>query len=160
MGTSTIRGVFDRSTDAFNRHDVGEFMSYCTDDVTCTAPGVGRIQGKEAVAAFYQSWLEGFPDARVEVREALAIDDGIVEEGTFSGTHTGVLRSPNGDLPPTRKLVSERYAQVVRMRGERISSFDLFYDRLALLEQLGMVESTRESKAQPGDATDMYSGAY
>jgi uncharacterized protein (TIGR02246 family) len=155
MGSSTIRGVFDRGTEAFNRHDMDAFLSLCTDDVTCTAPGVGRLQGKEAVGAFYKSWLDGFPDARVEVREAHTIEDGIVEEGTFSGTHTGVLRSPNGDLPPTKRHVSERYVQVVRMRGERISSFDLFFDRLAMLEALGMVESN----ARPGDATDVYAGA-
>ncbi len=139
MASSMIRGVFDRSTEAFNRHDLSAFMANCTDDVTCTAPGVGRLQGREAGGAVYRSWLDGFSDAHVDLKEVHSIEDGIVEEGTFSGTHDGVLRSSTGDVPPTRKRVSPSYMQVVRMRGDRICSFDLIYDRLELLEQLGLL---------------------
>ena len=153
MGSSTQRRVFDRSTEAFNRHDVEAFKASFSKEVTCTAPGNVRLEGPEAVASFYRSWMDGFPDGRVEIRELHALEDGFVEEGTFSGTHQGILRTPSGDVPPTGRTLSARYIQVVRMRGDRITSFDLVYDRLDLLEQLGLLESGGVGAAQTSEET-------
>jgi hypothetical protein len=44
------------------------------------------------------SWLDTFPDAHVEVNKLYIVDDVAVEEGTFTGTHNGVLHSPMGDI--------------------------------------------------------------
>src|SRR5512146_1384742 len=111
MGMSMIRAVFEKSTDAFNRHDINAFKAELADDVSCTAPGKLQLKGKEAVASFYKSWMDAFPDARVEIRDAHVLDDLVVEEGTFTGTHRGVLHTPNGDIPPTGRSVRASYMQ-------------------------------------------------
>jgi hypothetical protein len=56
--------------------------------------------GKAACAEFYRGWFDAFPDAHVEVNEVYIIDDVVVEEGSFTGTHNGVLRNPAGDIRP------------------------------------------------------------
>jgi ketosteroid isomerase-like protein len=75
----------------------------------------------------------------VEVHRLHVIDDVAVEEGTFTGTHGGVLRSPMGDVPPTGRSVSVDYIQVLRFRDGKHSSFNLMFDRLLMLEQLGLI---------------------
>jgi predicted ester cyclase len=65
--------------------------------------------------------------------------DVAVEEGTFTGTHQGVLHSPNGDLPPTGRSVAVDYLQVLHIQDGKHVSFKLMYDRLLILEQLGVV---------------------
>jgi len=64
--------------------------------------------------------------------------DVAVEEGTFTGTHRGTLRSPAGDIPPTGRPVTVPYIQVLRFRDGRHASFNLMYDRLLMLEHLGL----------------------
>jgi len=65
--------------------------------------------------------------------------DVAVEEGTFTGTHQGALHSPAGDVPPTGRAVTLDYVHVLRFRNGKHVSFNLMYDRLALLEQLGLI---------------------
>jgi ketosteroid isomerase-like protein len=62
-----------------------------------------------------------------------------VEEGTFTGTHNGVLHSPGGDAPPTGRPVALEYIQVLRFRDGKHVSFNLMCDRLLMLEQLGLI---------------------
>jgi ketosteroid isomerase-like protein len=63
----------------------------------------------------------------------------VVEMGTFSGTHTGVFHTPDGDIPPTGRPVKAPYVNVLSFRDGMFVAGDLMFDRLALLEQLGLV---------------------
>jgi ketosteroid isomerase-like protein len=61
------------------------------------------------------------------------------EEGTFTGTDNNVFSGPMGDVPPTGRLVKVDYIEVLRFRDGKHASFDVMYDRLMMLEQLGLV---------------------
>ena len=90
-----------------------------------------RRTGKAACVELHRRWLADFPDARVEVRARHVIDDVVVEEGTFRGRHDGVAR--------TGRSVCLDYVRVVRIRDGKHVSVDLTFDRLLMLEQLGLV---------------------
>jgi hypothetical protein len=79
------------------------------DDVMFEASGGMRGEGKAACVEFYGGWFRAFPDAHVNVRGLHILDDIAVEEGTFTGTQTGVLHSPTGDVPPTGHSVRLDY---------------------------------------------------
>jgi hypothetical protein len=95
--------------------------------------------GKAACVDFFGGWYSAFSDAHVEVHGAHFIDDIVIEEGTFTGTHDGVLRTPSGDFPPTGRAVSVPYVHTLRYRDGLHVSFSLLFDRLLMLEQLGLV---------------------
>ena len=135
----STREAFERGTDTFNAHDVNGFAEVLADDVVFEAPGGMRGEGKQACAEFFGSWFSAFPDAHVDVHTVHVIDDVAVEEGTFTGTHDGVLHTPTGDVPPTGRAVAVGYIQVLRFREGKHVSFHLMFDRLAMLEQLGLV---------------------
>jgi ketosteroid isomerase-like protein len=137
--SSTIRDAFERGTDTFNAHDLPGFAEVLADDVVFRAPGGIRGDGKTACVAFFGSWFGAFSDARVDVHDLHIAEDVAVEEGTFSGTHDGVLQSPSGAIPPTGRAVRIDYLQVLRFRNGKHSSFNLIFDRLQMLEQLGLV---------------------
>jgi predicted ester cyclase len=160
MAASRVRELFDKGTDAFNRHDVQGFTAQMAGDVTLMAPGVGgELKGKAAVSAFYQGWLDAFPDAKVEIDAVQVLDDMAIEEGHFVGTHRGTLHTASGDLPATGRKVRGDYMQIVRFRGDQIASFHLVFDRMDLFEQLGLAptaeaeEPTRMAGEQPGMQT-------
>jgi steroid delta-isomerase-like uncharacterized protein len=137
--TMTTREAFERGTDTFNAHDIDAFAELVADDVAFTAPGGMHGQGKAAWSDFYAGWLHAFSDAHVEVHSVHFVDDIAVEEGTFSGTHDGTLRTPAGEIPPTGRAVSVDYIHVLRYRDGLHASFNLIFDRLLMLEQLGLV---------------------
>jgi len=135
----TVREAFEKGTETFNAHDIDGFAGMLADDVVFSAPGGMSGEGKQACAEFFGGWLSAFPDARVEVHRLHITGDAAVEEGTFAGTHNGVLRTPSGDVPPTGHSVGVDYIQVLRFRDGKHVSFHLMYDRLLLLEQLGLI---------------------
>jgi hypothetical protein len=135
----TIREAFEKGTDTFNAHDIEGFASVLADDVVYQAPGGVSGQGKAACAQFFASWFGAFPDAHVEVHRAHVTGDVVVEEGTFTGTHDGILHTPAGDISPTGRRVAVDYIHVLRYRDGLHVSFSLLFDRLLMLEQLGLV---------------------
>lgn len=137
MFTMTTREAFQRGTDTFNAHDIDGFAAVLAEDVVFEAPGI-RGKGKAACAEFYKSWFTAFPDAHVEVHRLHLLDDVAVEEGTFTGTHHSVLQNPAGDLQPTGRSVAVDYIQVLQFRNGRHVSFRLMFDRILMLEQLGL----------------------
>ena len=134
----TTREAFEKGTDSFNAHDIDGFAGVLADNVIFEAPGM-RGEGKAACAEFYGSWFVAFPDARIEVNSLQILDDVAVEEGTFTGTHNGILRGPMGDVPPTGRPVRLGYIQVLRFRDGKHTSFHLMFDRLLMLEQIGLM---------------------
>jgi steroid delta-isomerase-like uncharacterized protein len=135
----TAHEAFAKGTETFNAHDIDGFTGVLADDVVFHAPGGISGQGKAACAQFFAGWFGAFPDAHVEVHALHVAGDVAVEEGTFTGTHRGVLHSPAGDIPPTGQPVAVPYVQVLRFRDGQHASFNLMYDRLLMLEQLGLV---------------------
>ena len=140
--TMTAREAFERGTATFNAHDLDGFTEVLADDVVFTAPGGVHGRGRTACAAFFGSWFAAFPNARVEVEAIHIIGDVAVEEGTFRGTQDGVLQAPTGDIPPTGRSIEVHYIQVLRFRDGKHVSFHLEFDRLAMLEQLGLVPTS------------------
>ena len=135
----TAREAFEKGTATFNAHDIAGFAEVLADDVVFTAPGGMHGDGKATCAAFFGGWFAAFPNAHVEVQAVHIIDDVAVEEGTFTGTQDGVLRGPMGDIPPTGRWVKVDYIQVLRFRDGKHVSFNLMFDQLTMLEQLGLV---------------------
>ena len=137
--TMTAREAFEKGTATFNAHDLDGFAQVLADDVVFKAPGGIYGEGKAACTAFFGSWFAAFPDARVEIQAVHIVDDIAVEEGTFKGTQNGVLHSPMGDISPTGRSVEVDYIHVLRFRDGKHVSFNLMFDRLMMLEQLGLV---------------------
>jgi predicted ester cyclase len=139
--TTSVREAFERGTSTFNAHDLTGFAEVLADGVVFEAPGGIAGRGKAACVEFFGSWFGAFPDARVQVHALHVSGDVAVEEGTFTGTHQGTLHSPNGELPPTGRSVAIDYLQVLHFHEGRHISFKLMYDRLLMLEQLGLVDA-------------------
>ena len=138
-GALTTRQVFERGTETFNAHDMKGFAEVLADDVVFEAPGGVRGKGKAGCVEFFGSWFVAFPDAHVDVHKLHILGDVAVEEGTFSGTHNGILNAPMGDVPPTGRSVKISYIHVLGFREGKHISFHLIFDRLSMLEQLGLV---------------------
>jgi hypothetical protein len=86
---------------------------------------------------FDGGWFVVFPDAHAELHGLHIIDDVAVDEGTFGATDNGVLGAPRRRTDwPLRRGGVHRAAPVPRWAAR---PFNVMFDRLLMLEQLGLV---------------------
>ena len=107
-------------------------------DAEMAAPGA-QLSGRDAVIGFLGVFQEAFPDGRLEVKQLLSDGSAAAAEGTFVGTHDGVLHTPNGDVAPTGRAVELRWAAVYVTDGDTLKSEHLFFDQMDFLGQLGLL---------------------
>ena len=99
----------------------------------------GRFHGRE-IFPLWQGFQIAFPNVRHEIVSSIEQGDSLVVEGRYVGDHTGPLRMPDGsEIPPTGRSISVEYAHVAQMEGDRFSSWHVYFDSHAMMEQLGLV---------------------
>lgn len=57
----------------------------------------------------------------------------------FRGTHGGPLVTPFGDIPATGKVLDRDDAVRLRVVDGRIAEFRIFFDRITVLDDLGVL---------------------
>lgn len=136
---ASIKELADRDIKAYNTRDDALVVADVTDDIEVEVAGGMKVKGKAELVQFNKNWQEAFPDSTLTLR---AVHDagtvGIIE-GLFQGTHTGVFKTPMGDIPPTNRSVRGEYIQVFELRGDKVAKGRLLFDRMQLMEQLGLV---------------------
>ena len=79
QAASTTADVVARFNDAINRHDPAAVAALLTDDTvfenTGPVPDGARLEGKAAVAGFWEKWFVSNADARFEAEEVIVAGD-------------------------------------------------------------------------------------
>ena len=131
--------VVERHVAAFNAKDAdGEPWS---DDAEFVAPN-GSMDGREEVLGFLGVFWDAFPDVRLVMSRLLAEGSVVAAEGRLIGTHTGVMRTPAGDVAATGRQVDVRWMSSYEVRGDELASEHLYFDQAELLGQLGLMPAT------------------
>ena len=111
LSASTAETV-SRFNEAFNRHDVDAIMDMMTDDCvfenTRPTPEGERIEGQEAVRAFWKRFFERSPSARFTTEEMIAAGDRCVVRWRYDWVRDGNAGHVRG-------------VDVFRVRGERVA---------------------------------------
>ena len=85
--------------------------------------------------------LDAFSDLAHRVVSYVEQGDAFADEWVFVGTHTGPVVLPDGtEVPPTGKRVEMPGMELVRIRDGKIVVDNLYYDNLAVLAQLGLMQ--------------------
>jgi predicted ester cyclase len=132
------REVVEQHVEAFNAHNAE--ADPWSEDAELTAPGAS-VRGREEVLGFLGAFWDAFPDGRLELSRVFAERSVAAAEGRFIGTHTGVLRTPAGDVPATSRHVEFRWMSSYDVRGDELASEHLYFDQVELLGQVGMMPS-------------------
>lgn len=92
LTAGTLEAV-NRFNDAFSRHDVDAVMQAMTDDCvfenTRPTPDGERIEGAEAVRAFWERFFERSPQARFTTEEMFAAGDRCVVRWRYDWVREG-----------------------------------------------------------------------
>ena len=133
------RSLIERGIEVWNARDRDGWLALADlHRMELEAPGGVRLLGRDAAEALWATWNEAFPDNRLNTVAVHADDRGGVEEGRFTGTHSGTLHSAAGDIPATGRAVDARYCGVYEFDEGKFTSFHLYFDQADLLAQLGV----------------------
>jgi steroid delta-isomerase-like uncharacterized protein len=108
----------------------------------CSSPVA--IQGLDALKAYYSNTHEALPDLKATIDETMVDGDKIILVWTFTGTHSGVFRTPLGEIPPTGKEVKFSGVAIDRLVEGKVVEEWVYFNVLDFLFQLGF------SLAPPG----------
>ena len=93
-----------------------------------------------------RSFAVACPDGRHTLTDVVEDGDRFAVEGTWTGTHTGPMAGPAGEIPPTGRSVVLPFCGIAVRRGERIASVTVYLDQLTMLAQLGLVPEPADAR--------------
>ena len=97
----------------------------------------GYIKGLDAFKEYNRVTRIAFPDFKMSVYDFFVEGDRIVSFWSLSGTNSGPLASPIGELPPTNKKVRVAGVAVSRVADGKIVEDVAYFDTADMLKQLG-----------------------
>jgi steroid delta-isomerase-like uncharacterized protein len=132
--------------DAVERHDFDRMRELIHPDYTYIGGDGVEQPGVDAAVAVAELYTTAFPDLRFEIRASHApSDDVAILEVIAHGTHTG----PLGDVPPTGRSGAVVACNVVEVRDGRIVREREYFDRLAIMDQLGLAGAPAAEAVSP-----------
>jgi len=90
-------------------------------------PGA-RLEGREAIAAHVQAYLDAVPDCALEIRGSFESDGVTTLEWTWGGTHTGDLPG----FPAQGERIRLAGVSVLLMEGDLVKEERVYWDAATL----------------------------
>ncbi len=114
---------------------------YAPDAVMIQADLSSPVHGREALLEYYRATFKAMPDWKVDMSVVAYSSDTIVFEGVGSGTFTGPLATPEGEVAPTGMKVSLKVVFLAKISPDGLIAEDRsYFDNLAFLKQLGVIK--------------------
>lgn len=139
----STNSLTEREAELWNAHDRKGWQAlFDQQAVEVHAPGGMRLAGRDAIDTLWDTWNDAFPDNHLVTVGIYGDERGGVLEGRFTGTNSGTLRAPGGDIPATGKSVDVPFCEVHRVEDGKFIDTHLYFDQAELLTQLGQSSRT------------------
>jgi steroid delta-isomerase-like uncharacterized protein len=111
------------------------------------APMPGQAPGLEGIKRKWAMYLDAIPDFRITIEDLVAEGDKVAVRRTYGGTHRG---GPLLGIPATGKRLQFGGISIFRVANGRLVEHWEQLERLALMQQLGVVPSPEARSAPTG----------
>lgn len=129
------RQVVDRFYACFAASDwVGARECYA-DDCLTVVPGGGQLDN-DAHMQMGVAFKAALADGRMEVVRAVENGNEVFVGGTFTGTHTGDMVTPQGTIPASGNVLALPFADYFRVENGKIVEHNVVFDQLTFGAQL------------------------
>jgi len=136
----SIANVAKASVVAYNDKNWEKVRASLTSDCIYDEVATNRkANGVDKTIALWQGWAKALPDSKATFENQLVMDNTVVLEITWRGTHRGPLSTPGGEIAPTGKTIELRGCQVIEVSGERVKTVRHYFDMATLNQQLGVM---------------------
>jgi steroid delta-isomerase-like uncharacterized protein len=134
--------------EALNAMDLDAAVAMISPSADIRTP-MGAFTGGTAYGEWISRLFRALPDMCHEIR-GIAVEEGqtLAFEWYTTGTFTGPLAMPGGDVPPTGKTIDVTGADFWRFEGGLIVAYHLYFDHLELLRQLGPAPASQATRGR------------
>jgi steroid delta-isomerase-like uncharacterized protein len=129
------RTVVEHEFEAMTAQDIDRLVALVTPDCDWVDAGT-RIQGPDQLRVYMQAFCTAFPYFRLAIQHSVESGDTVAAETRFTGTHTGPLRLPSGEVAPTGKSMSLEGCDYIEVQGGKIKSWHTYANMAAFMAQL------------------------
>lgn len=139
-----MESLVRRYYDLFNQRKLDEAERFVDPQAVFTYPvGKEHLIGRAGYRELTRRWLEGFPDARIEITGVLMPDSrSVATDWIGHGTHLGTLELPGFPaLPPTGTHTHLPMREIVTIEDGRIVASRMEFDPAEMLRRLGIPRS-------------------
>jgi steroid delta-isomerase-like uncharacterized protein len=135
--------LFDLLTELWNTGNLELLPQIFGEEAERNDPNFPQpLRGREQIGRSIREVHASFPDFELQIKHRICESDQVATEWTCSGTHTGVFQG----IPPTGKRVTIIGISLNRIRDNKIVEERAYFDRLALLQQLGVVSGSAQNQ--------------
>lgn len=131
------RSIVEAFYEAFNRNDLESARRYFAEDMEGVDPS-GVQRGFDAFKAFAEVFKTASPDAKLVAKNWIEQGNLVACEGTFAGTFTGPLRSPQGEMAPTGASFELPFVEVNEFEDGKVKSHRTYYDQMSFMTAMGL----------------------
>lgn len=132
-----LKARADALIDAFNAGDLDRYMELAGAGVYSEIATGRTVSGDELRDALV-GWRTAFPDATGTVTNSVEVGDTIIQEVTWSGTHTGPLTTPDGEIAATGNRQTTPAVIISEYEGDQLKTSRHYFDLMGLMAQLGV----------------------
>jgi len=124
----------------WNAHDVAGVAKLYADNALIYQPDLSEpMKGNKNLETAYANYFRAIPDIKIEFITIISSGDQACFEFLETGTFTGPLATPNGDIQPTGRKFEIKGAVLLKITPEGLIIEDkTYYDQASWLAQLGL----------------------
>jgi steroid delta-isomerase-like uncharacterized protein len=122
---------------AWNRRDFEKMKTLLHPDYVYRAGDGKEARGVEAGLQNAYMYAQAFPDSEIEIKDLYIQGNTAIAEMVARGTHRGDLMG----IAPTGRAIEINMCNVMELREGKIHREREYFDRLTMLEQLGVAPS-------------------
>ena len=100
------------------------------------------IKGYEAFEAKCHEWKALMSNCGGTIGDTLVSGDWVVVEVVWSGTQSGPLKTPMGEIPPSGKSMNNPGVQLQRIENGQVAEIRNYFDMLVILSEFGALSSS------------------
>lgn len=135
MATQDLGKIIREMYDAWNAKDMERCASFAHPDARMTnVPFGATVTYREHV----EGWARAFPDGKIQLENVVVQGDRAIAEFTGRGTHTGALRGPTGELPPTGRRLEMSCVEAYLFRDGKLAEGRIYFDAFSMFTKLGV----------------------
>lgn len=137
MSQQNIELVKKLFTELYSKNNLSIIDQMFSPNVKLNDPAVPHFQGgTAALRELENNYKNAFPNRNCKIDEIFAVEDRVVVRWTCQGTQKGELH----DIAPTGKNIKVMGISIYHISNGKITEISQSWDRLSLLEQLGVIE--------------------
>jgi ketosteroid isomerase-like protein len=128
-----VRALYD----AFNRRDLDAWIAaFAPHAIWHEMPSGEVFDVPDGIRVYYERFATAFPDGRCEDIRVRAGDGFVVGEFSGSGTNTGPLLTPEGELPPSGRHIDIPFCDVHVLEGGLLVRTHRYWDTGTFARQM------------------------